>query len=72
MPGAWQASPMARAVFEHVGGADWSDSRQFIYGQDRGAVGKLALAVAATADQDPAAAAILRAAGANWRAWRWR
>jgi glucosamine kinase len=62
MPGAWQASPMARAVFDYVGGADWADSRQFIYGQERGAVGKLALAVAATADQDPAAT-ILRAAG---------
>ena len=62
-PGAWRASPMARAVFEQVGGDDWSFSRQFIYGQERGAVGKLALAVAASAGQDPNAAAILRAAG---------
>jgi len=62
-PGAWRASPMAHAVFDHVGGADWSFSRQFIYGQERGAVGKLALAVAATAEADPAALAILRAAG---------
>jgi N-acetylglucosamine kinase-like BadF-type ATPase len=62
-PGAWQASPMARAVFDHVGGDDWAYSRQFIYGQERGAVGKLALAVAASADQDPVAAAILREAG---------
>jgi len=62
-PGAWQASPMARAVFDYVGGADWADSRQFIYGQERGAVGKLALAVAASAGTDPAAAAILHAAG---------
>jgi glucosamine kinase len=64
-PGAWTESPMARAVFDYVGGADWAYSRQFIYGQERGAVGKLALAVAATADQDPAAAVILRAAGAE-------
>ncbi len=62
-PGAWEESPMARAVFDHVGGSDWSFSRQFIYGQERGAVGKLALAVAATAGQDPAAAAILGEAG---------
>jgi len=62
-PGAWRASPMAQAVFDYVGGDDWACSRQFIYGQERGAVGKLALAVAATADQDPAAATILRKAG---------
>ena len=63
VPGAWQHSPMARAVFEHVGGSDWSLSRQFIYGQERGEVGKLALAVAASAAADPAAAAILAGAG---------
>jgi glucosamine kinase len=62
-PGAWHASPMARAVFDYVGGDDWTYSRQFIYGQERGAVGKLALAVAASADQDPVASAILREAG---------
>lgn len=62
-PGAWTASPMAHAVFDHIGGSDWALSRQFIYGQERGAVGRLALAVAASADRDPAAADILRAAG---------
>ncbi len=62
-PGAWEASPMAHAVFRHVGGSDWSFSRQFIYGRERGEVGKLAIAVAATAERDPAAAAILREAG---------
>ena len=62
-PGAWRASKMARAVFDYVGGDDWAFSRQFIYGQERGAVGKLALVVAASADQDPAAAAILHNAG---------
>lgn len=62
-PGRWESSPMAHAVFDYVGGSDWAYSRQFIYGQDRGSVGKLALAVAASAGQDPAAAAILDNAG---------
>jgi N-acetylglucosamine kinase-like BadF-type ATPase len=62
-PGSWEQSPLAQAVFDYVGGADWAYSRQFIYGQERGAVGKLALAVAASAERDPVAADILRAAG---------
>ncbi|MBC7454928.1 MAG: ATPase [Massilia sp.] len=62
-PGCWRASPMARAVFAQVGGDDWSCSRQFIYGQERGQVGQLALAVAASAELDPAAAAILHQGG---------
>ena len=62
-PGSWRASPMAHAVFAQIGGDDWSLSRQFMYGQERGAVGKLALAVAATAASDPLAAAILAEAG---------
>lgn len=64
-PGAWESSPMAHAVFQHVGGSDWSFSRQFIYGRERGEVGKLAIAVAATVERDPAAAAILREAGSE-------
>lgn len=62
-PGAWRASPMAQAVFEHVGGSDWAASRQFIYGQERGAVGRLALAVAAAAETDPEARDLLERAG---------
>ena len=62
-PGRWRDSPMAHAVFAHIGGDDWALSRQFIYGQERGAIGMLALAVAATADSDPVAAGILRDAG---------
>lgn len=62
-PGRWRASPMAHAVFDHIGGDDWSLSRQFIYSQERGAVGRLALAVAASADTDPVAARILADAG---------
>jgi N-acetylglucosamine kinase-like BadF-type ATPase len=62
-PGAWRSSRLARALFDDIGGDDWALSRQFIYGQERGAVGKLALAVARVADDDDEAAAILRAAG---------
>ena len=64
-PGRWRSSPMAQAVFAHIGGDDWALSRQFMYGQERGAVGKLALAVAASAGADPVAATILRDAGAE-------
>ncbi|SEO30997.1 BadF-type ATPase [Duganella sp. CF517] len=62
-PGAWQRSAMARAVFDHVGGSDWALSRQFMYGQERGAIGRLALAVAASADADPVARGIIEQAG---------
>ena len=62
-PGCWRTSPLAQAVFEQIGGDDWSLSRQFMYGQERGQVGLLALAVAASADADPVAAAILDGAG---------
>ena len=64
-PGRWRASPLARAVLDRIGSADWAASRQFIYGQDRGAVGTLALAVAASAEADPVAADILQRAGAE-------
>lgn len=64
-PGCWRDSPLACAVFEQIGGDDWALSRQFIYGQERGQVGMLALAVAASADSDPVAAAILSGAGAE-------
>lgn len=62
-PGSWQSSPMAEAVFTQLGGSDWSLSRAFMYGQDRGAIGRLALAVAASGDTDPLALDILRRAG---------
>ena len=62
-PGSWQASPMAQAVFAHIGGSDWSLSRAFMYGQDRGSIGRLALAVAASAEADPLALDILQRAG---------
>jgi glucosamine kinase len=64
-PGAWRDSPMARALLDAVGGPDWDFSRAFIYGKTRGEIGRLALHVAAAAGSDPAAMALLRAAGAE-------
>ncbi len=52
-PDSWRASPMACAMFEQIGGSDWSNSRDFVYQQGRGEIGKLALAVAASAEADP-------------------
>ena len=63
LPGSWHDSPMARALFERIGGTDWSFTRRFVYGGDRGDIGRLALAVAESADRDPAARAILEQAG---------
>ena len=62
-PGAWRNSPLAAALFAHVGGSDWAHSRDFIYGRERGEIGRLALAVASAAEQDPKAREILAAAG---------
>ena len=64
-PGSWRASPMAAALFRAIGGSEWASTREYIYGRDRGAVGRLALAVAGTADEDPTAREILCAAGAE-------
>lgn len=62
-PDSWRCSPMAEAVFAQIGGSDWDATRQFMYGQERGAIGLLALAVAASAPHDAAALAILQRAG---------
>ena len=62
-PGAWRESAMARELLEAVGGPDWSHTREYVYGGDRGKVGLLSLALARTADTDPQARAILVAAG---------
>lgn len=65
-PGAWRHSPLARRVFERIGGSDWAQTRQWVYsgaGTQRGEMGRLALAVAAAADEDPAALALMQAAG---------
>lgn len=64
-PGTWQDSALARRVFERLGGSGWAQTRQWVYGAgaSRGQLGTLALTVAAAADEDPAAMAILQAAG---------
>ena len=62
-PGWWQQSILAQSVFEHIGGSDWASSRHFLYQGSRGQVGRLALAVAACADEDRDAAGILTRAG---------
>lgn len=62
-PGGWRASPMARELFDRLGGPEWARTRQAVYSGGRGDLARLALAVAATADADPAAAGILEAAG---------
>jgi N-acetylglucosamine kinase-like BadF-type ATPase len=63
-PGSWRDSPLAVALFDAVGGSDWAHSREYIYGGDRGAVGRLSLAVAnAASAKDPAAREILAEAG---------
>ena len=65
-PDSWRDSPMAVEMFARIGGSDWAASRDFIYGgSSRGDVGKLAIAVADAAQTDPAAMAILQAAGAE-------
>jgi glucosamine kinase len=63
-PGSWPHSGLARAVFSSLGGSDWALTRQFVYANDRGTVGRLALAVAEAAGlQDPEACALLHRAG---------
>ncbi len=63
-PGAAQQSPMARRLFEAMGGDDWACTRQIVYGGDRGTMGRLALQVAASAHDDPVARDLLLRAGA--------
>lgn len=62
-PGSWVDSAMAVALFDAIGGSDWALSRELIYGADRGRIGQLAVAVAASADKDPRAGDVLRSAG---------
>lgn len=63
-PGSWQDSLLARQLFERLGGSDWATSRAFVYSGERGAMGQLALAVAAAAQAgDAQAQALLRRAG---------
>ena len=64
-PGSSAMSPLAQRLFQAIGGTDWSATRQWVYGATRGELGTLALAVAAAAHEDPAALALLHAAGAE-------
>jgi N-acetylglucosamine kinase-like BadF-type ATPase len=64
-PGGGSTSPLAAAVFAHIGGSDWPTTRAWVYGATRGELGTLALAVAAAAAQDQAALSILQQAGAE-------
>lgn len=63
LPGSWARSPLAKALFERIGGSSWAQTRAFVYGGDRGAMGRLALAVASVAEQDPQARDLLFKAG---------
>jgi N-acetylglucosamine kinase-like BadF-type ATPase len=56
---------MAVEIFKRIGGDDWSFTRRFVYAGERGEIGKLALAVAATAESDPVARDILVTAGSE-------
>jgi N-acetylglucosamine kinase-like BadF-type ATPase len=66
-PGSWQESPMAHEIFAILGGETWAETLQFVYGgafeDNRGKIGKVAVAVAAAADRDARAHAILATAG---------
>jgi N-acetylglucosamine kinase-like BadF-type ATPase len=57
-------SVLAEELLGAIGGSNWDDVRQYVYGGDRGRIGVLSVAVARAATRgDAAAAAILRAAG---------
>lgn len=62
-PGAGLATPLAQSLFAAVGNSSWDATRRFVHRSARGEFGRLALAVAAAADTDPAAHALLHAAG---------
>lgn len=62
-PGSTASSALAQALFERIGGSTWDDTRRFIHLSDRGALGALALAVAAAADVDDVARCLLERAG---------
>ncbi|MBS3847653.1 hypothetical protein KD146_02975 [Devosia sp. BSSL-BM10] len=59
-------SVLANAVFAIIGSDDWHAVRQFVYGNDRGVIGTLAVAVGKAAEQgDDAALSILSDAGSE-------
>jgi glucosamine kinase len=54
---------LGQALFSALGAADWSTTRHAVYVAGRGRLGLLALSVAACADQDPFALALMKRAG---------
>jgi N-acetylglucosamine kinase-like BadF-type ATPase len=62
-PGFIQQSPLAKALFQAVGGARWEDTRSYMLLASRGDVGRLALAVGAVADHDDLARRVIVQAG---------
>ena len=62
-PGSSRSSALAAELFALVGGPDWADTRRYVYEGSRGDVGRLALAVARSADRDEDAREILRMSG---------
>ena len=62
-PNAWRESPLARSLFEKVGGDSSIYAARFLAEHDRGEVGLLAIEVAQCADIDSMAAEILTDAG---------
>ena len=65
-PGSAAASVLGRHLFSAIGGSDWATARRFVHEADRGRFGRLALAVAAAADDgDARSEALLRDAGAE-------
>ena len=62
-PGSSAHSSLAQNLFQAMGGSDWAHTRQWAYGATRGELGTLAVAVASAARTDPAAMALMQAAG---------
>lgn len=63
-PGAGIDSALGRHLFARLGGSDWPATRRAVVGASRGEIGRLALAVAAAAQEgDAAALELLHRAG---------
>ena len=58
-PNGWRASPLARSLFDKVGGDSSIYAARFLIERDRGEIGLLAILVAQCADIDPLASEIL-------------
>lgn len=65
MDSADDPGPLGAALFAAIGGSDWNTVRAHVYRDGRNAVAQLARAVAAAADTDAGALAIVHRAGAE-------